>query len=74
MREVGEVLHTARSGRLIIRLEDREVNAGVVLLDSKGRNAAKVLELLGPVSKPYASAIPASSKFGKDGQKVFVPR
>ena len=74
MREVGEVLHTARSGRLIIRLEDGEVNAGSVLLDSKGRNAAKVLELLGPVSRPYASAIPASSKFGKEGQKVFLSR
>jgi RNA-binding protein len=72
MREVGEVLHTARSGRLIIRLGDGEVNAGSILLDSKGRNAAKVLELLGPVSKPYASAIPASSKFGKEGQKVFL--
>jgi rRNA processing protein Gar1 len=59
---------------LIIRLEDGEVNAGSVLLDSKGRNAAKVLELLGPVSRPYASAIPASSKFGKEGQKVFLSR
>jgi len=72
MREVGQVLHTARSGRLIIRLEDSGVNAGAVLLDSKGRNAAKVLELLGPVSRPYASAIPASARFGKEGQKVFL--
>ncbi len=74
MREVGEVLHTARSGRLIIRLADNEVNAGSVLLDSKGRNAAKVMELLGPVSRPYASAIPASDKFGKEGQKLFLSR
>ena len=74
MREVGEVLHTARSGRLIIRLDGGEVSAGTVLLDSKGRNAAKVMELLGPVSRPYASAIPASSKFGKEGQKVFLSR
>ena len=71
MREVGEVLHIARSGRLIIRL-DNEVHIGTVLVDSKGRNAAKVLELLGPVSKPYASAIPASQKFGTVGQKVYV--
>jgi RNA-binding protein len=71
MREVGEVLHVARSGRLIIRL-DKEVSAGTVLVDSKGRNAAKVLELLGPVSKPYASAIPASAKVGSEGQKVFL--
>ena len=72
MREVGKVLHTARSGRLIIHLEE-EVSPGAVLLDSKGRKAAKVLELIGPVSKPYASAIPSSSKFGSsEGQKVYV--
>jgi len=57
---------------LIIRLEDSGVNAGTMLLDSKGRNAARVLELLGPVAKPYASAVPASGKFGKQGQKVFL--
>ncbi len=73
MREVGEVLHTARSGRIILRLE-QEVPAGSVLVDSKGRNAVKVLELMGPVKKPYASAIPGSSKSGTRGQKVFLPR
>jgi RNA-binding protein len=72
MREVGEVLHTARSGRIILRLEG-EYPAGTVLLDSKGRNAAKLMELMGPVSRPYASAVPSSSKFGLKGQKVFVP-
>jgi rRNA processing protein Gar1 len=71
MREVGEVLHTARSGRIILRLES-EVSAGTVLVDEKGRNAVKVMELMGPVSKPYASAIPGSSKFGTKGQKVYV--
>jgi RNA-binding protein len=73
MREVGEVLHTARSGRIILRLE-QEVPAGTVLVDSKGRNAVKVLELMGPVTKPYASTIPGSSKFGTKGQKVFLSR
>lgn len=58
---------------MIIRLVGDEVGAGSVLLDSKGRKAAKVLELIGPVSRPYASAVPASSKFGKDGQKVYLP-
>lgn len=71
MLEVGEVLHTARSGRIIVRLE-REIPVGTMLLDAKGRNAVKVLELLGPVSKPYASAIPGTSKFGMKGQKVFI--
>jgi RNA-binding protein len=72
MREVGEVLHTARSGRIILRL-DGEVPVGTVLLDSKGRNAARVMELIGPVSRPYASATPGSSKFGTKGQKAYLP-
>ena len=73
MQEVGEVLHRAKSGRLIIRLAKR-VEPGSVLLDSKGRNAAKVIELIGPASKPYASAAPASDRAGtgKDGRKVFL--
>jgi RNA-binding protein len=72
MQEVGEVLHMARSGRLIIRLE-RELKVGTVLVDSKGRNAAKIMELLGPVSRPYASTLPGSDKFGKPGQKAYLP-
>jgi len=64
MEEVGEALHRARSGRLIIRIT-KKVEPGATLLDSKGRNVAKVVELLGPVSRPYATAIPASSKVGK---------
>jgi len=73
MQEVGEILHKARSGRLIIRLT-RRVEPGSVLLDSKGRNAAKVIELIGPVSRPYASAAPASDRTdtGKEGRKFFL--
>jgi RNA-binding protein len=71
MQEVGEALHRARSGRLIVRLFKR-VEPGSTLLDSKGRNAAKVVELIGPVSKPYATAVPASSRVGKEGQKLYL--
>lgn len=43
-------------------------------MDSKGRNAARVVELIGPVSKPYASAAAASdrSDTGKEGKKLFL--
>jgi rRNA processing protein Gar1 len=73
MQEVGEVLHRARSGRLIVRLSEK-VDAGTILLDSKGRNAAKVIELIGAVSKPYASTAPASDRAdtGKEGRKLFL--
>lgn len=73
MQEVGEVLHRARSGRLIVRLE-RKVEPGSILLDPKARKAAKVVELIGPVSKPYASAAPLSDKAdaGKRGRKLYL--
>ncbi len=73
MQEVGEVLHKAKSGRLIVRLTHK-VEPGSVLLDSKGRKAARVVELIGPVSSPYASAAPASDRAGtgRDGRKVFL--
>jgi RNA-binding protein len=73
MQEVGEVLHRARSGRLIIRLHEK-LEAGSILLDSKGKTAAKVVELIGPVSRPYASAAPISDRAdtGKEGRKLFL--
>ncbi len=51
-----------------------KVDAGTILLDSKGRKAAKVIELIGPVSRPYASAAPASDRAdtGKEGRKLFL--
>ncbi len=73
MQEIGEVLHKAKSGRLIIRLSQK-VEPGSILVDSKGRKAAKVIELIGPVSRPYASAAPASDRVGggKEGKKLFL--
>ncbi|MDA4115513.1 MAG: hypothetical protein OK442_03025 [Thaumarchaeota archaeon] len=43
-------------------------------MDSKGRNVARVIELIGPVSKPYASAAPASDRTdtGKEGKKLYL--
>jgi len=62
----------ARSGRLIVRLNGK-VEPGSILLDSKGRKAAKVVELIGPVKSPYASAAPASDRVdSKEGRKLFL--
>lgn len=73
MQEVGEVLHRARSGRLIVRLTQK-VEPGSFLLDSKGRKTARVVELIGPVARPYASAAPASERAdtAKERRKLFL--
>ena len=44
------------------------------MLDARGRQAAKVIELIGPVSRPYATAAPITERAdaGKEGRKLFL--
>ena len=55
MQKIGEISHLAKSGRAIVRLAKR-VDEGQILCDEKNVKVAKVVELIGPVSHPYASA------------------
>ncbi|MGQ9469406.1 MAG: H/ACA ribonucleoprotein complex subunit GAR1 [Nitrososphaerales archaeon] len=61
MEEVGTVTHLAKSGRIIIKV-DKWVKPGTILLDFKGRKFCKVMELIGPVRSPYATAIPLTER------------
>jgi RNA-binding protein len=72
--EIGEVMHLAKSGRLIVKLgtEGAMLRAGELLVDSSGKRVGRVAELIGPVSAPYASVIPMTDKTGRlVGTKVF---
>ena len=72
MQEVGEILHLANSGRVIVRLSNT-VSAGQILCDEKSTKVAKVNELIGPVAKPYASAMSLTSNIKKFvGKKMFA--
>lgn len=72
MQGVGEVLHLASSGRVIIRLS-RTVQDGQLLVDDAGRKIAKVSEMIGPVDAPYASATPLTNNIEKYiGKKIFM--
>ena len=72
MQEVGEILHLANSGRVIVRLSDT-VSAGQILCDEKSTRVAKVTELIGPVAKPYASAVSLTNNVKKFvGKKMFA--
>ena len=65
-------MHLARSGRVIVQLT-KLVDEGQILCDEKSSKIAKVMELIGPVSKPYASAIPLTNNVKKiSGKKVFT--
>ncbi|NWJ42977.1 hypothetical protein HX837_01975 [Marine Group I thaumarchaeote] len=72
MQEVGEILHLASSGRVIVRLS-KTVNQDQILCDEKSTKVAKVTEMIGPVAKPYASAISLTNNIKKFvGKKMFT--
>jgi len=72
LQEVGEILHLANSGRVIVKLT-KVVDEGQILCDEKLDKVAKVTELIGPVAKPYASAIPLTNNVKKYiGKKIFA--
>ena len=71
MQEVGEVLHIANSGRVIVRLS-REIKEGQILCDKNNQKIGRVTELIGPIKYPFASAIPLTNNLKKiSGTKVF---
>ena len=72
MQEVGEILHLAHSGRVIVRLS-KTVTQDQILCDENSTKVAKVTELIGPVAKPYASAISLTNNIKKFvGEKMFT--
>ena len=72
MQEVGEIMHLAGSGRVIIQLS-KELVEGEILCDEKGTRVAKVMELIGPVKRPFASATPLTNNIKKYvGKNVFA--
>jgi RNA-binding protein len=72
LQEVGEIMHLAGSGRVIIQLS-KEVVEGQILCDEKGTRVAKVNEMIGPVSRPFASATPLTNNIKKYiGKSIFA--
>jgi RNA-binding protein len=56
--EAGEVIHLAKSGRLILKItKDIKLAAGEILTDESGKKVGRVTELIGPVIAPYASIL-----------------
>lgn len=65
-------MHVAKSGRIIVRLSAK-VEPGSILIDPKGKALGRVVELIGPSSRPYASLAPATNRAnGKKGEQVFL--
>ena len=65
-------MHLARSGRVIVRLSNT-IGPNQILCDDKSVKVAKVTELIGPVAKPYASAISLTNNIKKFvGKKMYT--
>ncbi|MBI4258254.1 MAG: hypothetical protein HY619_04800 [Thaumarchaeota archaeon] len=71
MRKIGEVLHVAKSGRLIVKAFG-ETSQGAVLVDEKGGKIGKVVEVIGPVKSPYLSVTPLTDKNKKMQGLVYL--
>jgi RNA-binding protein len=76
MNELGEVLHMAKSGRLIVKMSaatsEKKV-IGIPVVDSTGKQIGKIQEIFGPVVSPYASVQPGREKLTSIiGTKVFI--
>jgi len=72
---IGEVMHLAKSGRLIIRLYQgiRNIQSGQLLVDEHGKSIGKVIELIGPVAAPYVSSLPSTDRANRIvGSMVYV--
>jgi rRNA processing protein Gar1 len=73
VKEAGEVLHVAGSGRIIFKMSG-SLDEGDILCDRQGARIAKVMELIGPVAGPYASAMRLTNNTRNiTGRKLFSP-
>ena len=65
-------MHLANSGRVIVRLS-KIVTQDQILCDENSTKVAKVTEMIGPVAKPYASAISLTNNIKNFvGKKMFT--
>ena len=65
-------MHLASSGRVIVRLS-KTVTEDQILCDENSTKVAKVRELIGPVTKPYASAVSLTNNIKRlVGKKMFA--
>lgn len=65
-------MHLASSGRVIVQLKNK-VEEGQILCDDKAGKVAKVMELIGPVAKPFASATPLTDNIQRySGKPVYA--
>jgi len=73
MEMIGEIIHMAKSGRLIVKVEENPNHnlIGQALIDNNGSRIGKIIELIGSVKSPYASVMPTLNSKYIVGGKVY---
>jgi rRNA processing protein Gar1 len=73
MELIGEIIHMAKSGRIIVKVEESTNHnlIGQALIDNKGSRIGKIIELIGSVKSPYASVMPTLNSKYIVGGKVY---
>ncbi|OGD54242.1 hypothetical protein A3K80_07910 [Candidatus Bathyarchaeota archaeon RBG_13_38_9] len=62
MRRLNNILHMAKNGKLILRLNsDTNLKLGERIFNSKLREVGKIQDIFGPVNNPYISITPKIS-------------
>ena len=74
LEKIGEILHLAKSGRLIVKVDEQVSHKliGEALMDDKGTKIGKIIELIGSVKSPYASVMPTVDLNYSVGGKVYT--
>jgi len=73
MEKIGEIVHLAKSGRLIVKIE-KNINHNLIgqsLIDDNGSKVGKIIELIGPINSPFASVIPTLNSRYPFGGAVY---
>jgi RNA-binding protein len=76
MEKIGTIVHLAKSGRLIVKIEEN-INHNLIgrsLIDDRGTKVGKIIELIGPAKSPYASVIPTLNSKYSIGGLVYISR
>ena len=70
MQRLGRVLHISPSRNIIIKVETVP-RVGETVVDENLRCVGKILDVLGPVSSPYASIKPTIREIEKLASKML---
>lgn len=72
MKKLGQVLHQAKSGNLIVKTETL-LKPSISVFDTSGKKIGFVIETFGPVSSPYVSVKPTTDRVRKlVGEQLYI--